>query len=157
MRIHRSVFVFALSAGMVVGVIRGYKMFLAILLVEWYSFSSSQCRLWLNILSVVMSIIPLILFVALYWLGRRIDLRSTYFDVSVSLFIGCALAHCFGYVIGYFINPMGRETWTSEWTSLLEIAAMHGLSYGLYLFFLGFTAIALSYFRKREGPAEGVI
>ena len=87
-------------------------------------------------------------------LGRRIDLRSTYVDVSVSLFIGCALALCFGYVVGYFINPIGRETWASEWTSILVMAATHGLSHGLYLFFLGFTAIALAYFKSREGQAE---
>ena len=81
-------------------------------------------------------------------------MKSTYVDVSVSLFIGSALAHCFGYVVGYFINPIGRETWTSEWTSILVIAATHGLSQGLSLFFLGFTAIALSYFRSREELAR---
>jgi len=70
--------------------------------------------------------------------------------VSVSLFIGCALAHCFRYVVGYFINPIGRETWTSEWTSILVIAATHGLSHGLSLFFLGFTAIALAYLRSEK-------
>ena len=32
MRIHQRVFVFALSAGMVMGVIRGYSVFLALLL-----------------------------------------------------------------------------------------------------------------------------
>jgi hypothetical protein len=42
MRIHRRVFVFALSAGMVVGVIRGYSMFLAILLIDRYGLSSSH-------------------------------------------------------------------------------------------------------------------
>ena len=156
MKIHRRVFVFALSAGMVVGVIRGYGMLLALLLIDRYGLSFSQCGLCLSILSVVMSMIPLILFIALYRLGKRIDLRSAYVDVSASLFIGCALAHFFGYVVGYFINPIGRENWTSEWTSILVIAAMHGLSHGLYLFFLGFTAIALAYFRSREGLAEGV-
>jgi len=157
MRIHRRVFVFALSAGMILGVIRGFRMFLAILLIERYGFSSSQCGLCLSILSVVLNIpIIIMLFVALYRLGKRIDMRSTYVDVSVSLFIGCALAHCFGYVVGSFINPIGREVWASDWTSILEIAVMHGLSQGLNLFFLGFTAIALSYFRSRGGPAEGV-
>ncbi len=150
MRIHRRVFVFALSAGMVVGVIRGYRMFLALLLIERYGLSSSQYGFYLSILSAVMSTIPLILFVALYRLGKRIDLRSTYFDVSVSLFFGSALAHCFGYVLGYFINPIGRETWASEWISILVIAATHGLSYGPYLFFLGFTAIALAYLRSEK-------
>jgi len=153
MRINRKVFVFALSAGIVLGLIRGYTMFLAILLRERY------------ILSLVIEIlIPLTLFITLYRLGKRIDLRSTYIDVSVSLFIGFALTHCFGYVVGSFINPMGREMiWSSEWTlrrlssvkmSPLEIAVMNGLSYGLYLFFLGFTAIALSYFRSREELAR---
>ena len=141
---------------MVVEVIRGYKMFLAILLIEWYGLSSSQCRLWLSILSVVMSTIPIILFIALYRLGRRIDMRSTYVDVSASLFIGCVLAHFFGYVVGFFINPVGRETWTSVWTSTFEMAAMQGFSYGLYLFFLGFTAIALAYLRSREGQVEAI-
>jgi hypothetical protein len=155
MRIHRRVFVFALSAGMVVGVIRGYGMFLPLLLIERYGLSSSQCGLCLSILSVVLDIlIPLILFVALYRLGKRIDLRSTYVDVSVSLFIGCALAYGFGYVVGSIINPMSREMIWADWTSILEMAAMHGLSHGLYLFFLGFTAIALAYFRSREGLAE---
>lgn len=158
MRIHRRVFVFALSAGMVVGVIRGYRMFLALLLVKRYGLSSSQCGLFLSILSVVLDIlIPLILFVALYRLGKRIDMRSTYVDVSFSLFIGCAPAHCFGHVVGSFINPIGREVWTSEWTSMLEIAVMHGLSRGLNLFFLGFTAIALSYFRSREETEKGAM
>lgn len=158
MRINRKVFVFALSAGIVLGLIRGYTMFLALLLRERYRLSSSQFLLCSSILSVVLEIlIPLTLFITLYRLGKRIDLRRTYIDVSVSLFIGCALAHCFGYVVGSFINPMGREMiWPSEWTSILEIAVMNGLSHGLYLFFLGFTAIALSYFRSREGPAGEV-
>lgn len=142
---------------MVVGVIRGYRMFLAVLLVDRYGLSISQYGHFLSILSVVQGIlIPLILFVALYRLGKRIDMSSTYVDVSVSLFIGCALAHCFGYVVGYFINPIGREVWTSEWTSILVLAATYGYSHGLSLFFLGFTAIALAYFRSRERPAEEV-
>jgi len=160
MRIHRRVFVFALSVGMIVGVIRGFRMFLYILLIERYGFSSSQSGLCLSILSLVMGIpMTIVLFAALYRLGKRIDMRSTYVDVSVSLFIGCALAHCFGYVLGSFINPISREgIWASDWNwiSILEIAVMHGLWQGLNLFFLGFTAIALSHFRSREGPAEGV-
>ena len=157
MKIHRKIFVFALSAGMIVGVIRGFRMFLALLLIDRHGLTTSQCGLYLSTLSVVLDIlIPIMLFVALYRLGKRIDMRSTYVDVSVSLFIGCALAHCFGYVLGYFINPVGREVWTSDWTSILLIAATRGLSHGLYLFFLGFTALALAYFWSREGPAEGV-
>jgi len=161
MRIHRKVFIFALSAGMVVGAIRGairgFMMLLPLLLVDRHGLSTSQAGRYLSILSVVLDVlIPIMLFVALYRLGKRIDLRSTYVDVSVSLFIGCALAHCFGYILGYYINPVVREVWTSEWNSILVIAATRGLSQGLYLFFLGFTAITLAYFRSREGPTEGV-
>jgi len=157
MKIHRKVFAFALSAGMVVGVIGGFRVFLILLLIERYGFTTTQCGFYSSILSVVLNIlIPIMLLIALYRLGKRIDLRSTYVDVGVSLFIGGALAHCFGYVVGYFLNPIGREFWTSDSTSILVIAATHGLSHGLYLFFLGFTAITLAYFRSREGPSEGV-
>ena len=160
MKIHRKVFVFAFSAGMVVGAIRGtirgFMMLLPLLLIE-RGLTTPQTGRYLSILSAVLDIlIPIMLFVALYRLGKRIDLRSTYVDVSVSLFIGCAPAHFFGYILGYYINPVAREVWASEWNSIIVIAATRGSSQGLYMFFLGFTALALAYFRSREGPTEGV-
>lgn len=159
MRINRRVFVFAISAGMIMGVIRGFRMFLPILLIERYGFSSSQSQLYLSILSLVLNIpITIMLFIALYRLGKRIDMRSTYVDVSASLFIGYTLAHYFGYFLGSFINPLSREwIWALDLVSILKITVMYGLSQGLNMFFLGFTAIALSYFRNREEPAEGVM
>ena len=143
--INRKVFITALLFGLVVGGIDGYRVYLPSMLHH-------------RALSMVSDLlIPTLLFVSLYLLGKGIDLRDTYGRVSASLLIGSVLGGFSGFVSGYLIPPYGWEDWGPlPLASGFAIASKRSLLHMIRLFFLGFTALALAYFRNREGPAEGV-
>ena len=147
--INRKVFITALLFGLVFGCIDNLRVLFRILgLVPF------RVTIYVYILGVVRSIlIPILMFVVLYRLGKRIDLRNSYDSVSISLLIGSAVGPIFGCFLDQLVYP---ELWWDSWVGQLYLAAVQALVQASRLFFLGFTALALAYLRNREEAAEGV-
>ena len=99
----------------------------------------AQHRLYASIISTVREVLlPILIFAALYRIGKNIDLRNSYGSVSASLLIGVAL----GFFVGELIS---RVWWWDYWGDLLYISALRAVSRVPLQFFLGFTALALAY------------
>ena len=147
--IHRKVFITALLFGLVFGGIDGLRA-----LFRNFGLVPFRVPIYVDILGVVSGVLlPILMFVVLYLLGKNIDLRNSYGSVSISLLIGGAIGPLFGCFLDQLISP---DLWWDSWAGQLYITAVQAMVHSPRQFFLGFTALALAYLRNREEPAEGV-
>lgn len=143
MKINRKVFVPVSLAGVADGAIDSFKMFLPLLLLQ-HGLALSQMSLYTNILIITTEmLIPAALFVYLYHAGKGLDMARDYVDLGFTVFIGYAVTYFIGFVAGAIINPISNM----ETLQILVTALTMGLT-KLSRFFLGFSALSLSYFRR---------
>ena len=88
-------------------------------------------------------LIPAALFVYLYHAGKSLDMVRDYVDLGFTVFIGYAVTYFVGFVFSAIINPISNM----EILQILVTALTMGLT-KLSRFFLGFSALSLSYFRR---------
>jgi len=153
--IHRKVFITALLSGLMFGVVNNLWVHFLFKIFQEARSPYTQFLLLVDILRVLRDVsLSSILFVALYRLGKNIDLKNAYVNVSASLIIGCAPGLFLGLLLSVLI--MSVEFWWYHFSDNLYRGAQAGAYCVAWQFFLGFTALALAHFRNREGPAEGV-
>ena len=151
--IHLKIFILTFLFGIVFEGI-GYLRVHLFRIFGLYGDTFAQHQFYAIILGVVRNVlIPILMFVVLYRLGKDIVLRSAYISVSVSLFIGGAFGPFFRCFVDQLISP---DLWWDSWAGQLYLTAVQAMVHALRQFFLGFTALALAYLRNREGPSEGV-
>jgi len=142
-KINRKVFVLVSLAGVAEGAIGGFEMFLPLLLIQ-HSLALSQIRLYTIILSITTEmLIPAALFVCLYHAGKGLDMARDYVDLGFTVLIGYAVTYFVGFVSCALINLISNM----EMLQILVTALTMGLT-KLSRFFLGFSALSLSYFRR---------
>ena len=153
--IHRKVFITALLFGLVLGGIESFRVY--------YFFFIIVCarELFMSTLGVVRgALLSIIMFIIFFRLGKNIDLRNSYVNVSASLIIGSTLGPLFGWLAGVIIlkliSPVAPEYWWDSWGDQLRRAALLATFHIPRQLFLGFTALSLAYLRNRERLAEGV-
>ena len=152
--IHRKVFITALLFGLILGGVNNLSVYFLFVMFQG-RFSFTQFQLFMNILRVVKDIlVSIIMFVVFYRLGKDIDLKSAYANVSASLLIGYASGVFLGWLSSVLI--MEVEFWWGYLGDQLYKDAQAGVYCVTRQFFLGFTALSLAYLRNREGRAEGV-
>jgi len=152
--IHRKVFITALLFGLIIGFVNNLWVYFLLKIFQG-RLSLTQFQSFMNILPVLKDVsLSIIMFVAFYRLGKDIDLKNAYVNVSASLIIGCAPSLFLGWLLSLLI--MSGEFWLYHVSDQLYKGAQAGAYCVAWQFFLGFTALALAYFRNREGPAEGV-
>ena len=152
--IHRKVFITALLSGLIFGVVNNLWVYIIFKMLQ-SNLSFIQFQLFIDILTRSKDVsLSSIFFVALYRLGKDIDLKNGYVNVSASLIIGCAPGFFLGWLLSILI--MSVEFWWYHFGGQLFKDTLAGAYCVTWQFFLGFTALALAYFQKREGTAEEV-
>lgn len=148
------VFVAALLFNLVIGVLQGFRPLLYMRFHHQYKFNIALCVFYQGVQKIGSEVlVPLLAFFSLYLLGKRINLRSTYIRVCLSLIVAGALGHYFGYSIGYLLPSYAREFW-APYRHILWQMKFHSIK-ALHMFFLGFTALTISYFKnKPQGQEE---
>ena len=100
----------------------------------------------LSILDLISYLLfPLVFFTLSYFVGRGIDVRTHYFAVAFSLFVGGASGTLAGTVAALYYLAIAVPIAASPVTSPVEPFFV-----GFTAFFSGFSAIALSNFRMKN-------
>ncbi len=134
-RIFGGVLVFSL----IIGFLFGYSQYL-----EVHSNASGFQALtnWLKFLDGVITVVPLILFITFYWLGKRTNVVTNLKAVLISLLLGSVV----GYFIGFgpfanlFITPGG-----SNMNILYSFVLQGALSIFWMSFCVGLAGLAVGY------------
>jgi hypothetical protein len=93
---------------------------------------------------------PVLLFLLMYVIGRGLDLKGDYPAIASSLFVGGLVGGFAGRALVYFASPASVDGLSAMGSITLESvgSAVSGV-------FVGFTAAALAFVRRRSGPREG--
>lgn len=97
---------------------------------------------------------PVLLFVAFYQLGKKLDLRRDYKAVAVNLFMGGMI----GNSLSYFLVPvlLTGTQWEASFSDVLSLiltifsGLMLFVEFGLSMVFSGFFALTIAYFRQHH-------
>ena len=84
-----------------------------------------------------------LLFVAAYFLGKKVELTTEYLSVTISLLLGCI-------VYPLITIPLLRPTYPVSLSDYFIFYFLPFVFEGLHLFFISFTAIALGSLRSRQ-------
>ena len=155
--IHRKVFITALLYGLIFGVVNNLWVY-SLFKIFQGRLPETEFQLFIDGIDILRGLKDVLLsstlFVTFYSLGKDIDLKNDYTNVSASLIIGCAPGLFLGWLLSTLI--MSMEFWWYHFGDQLYRGAQAGAYCVTRQFFLGFTALALAYFRKREGSVEEV-
>lgn len=144
----RKVFIIALLFGLVIGVVSNLWVYFLFIVFQG-RLPFTQFQSFMNILQIVKDFLPsIVMFFVFYRLGKNIDIKKAYVGVSASLIIGFAPGLFLGWLSSVFI--MSVEFWWYNLGDQLYKDALAGVSCVTRQFFLGFTAIALAYFRTEK-------
>ena len=129
-------FFMMLIFGLLEGFLFGYHLVLPFLLVDASAHDLSTLTV---ILGSIDALIPLLVIVLIYPMGRKIDLKSKLVFLIITLLAGVYLGKIIGFnAILIFAGNYSLDTFIS---SLIQ---------SIYLFFVAFTALAISYLRHNK-------
>ena len=96
---------------------------------------------------------PIIMFLAIYFLGKKVDVARRYISVGISLFIGGLI----GNSVPYFLLPeLFGSHWEGAFPDILSVVTtviaftIILLEFGFSTLFVGFFAVSLANFRHRK-------
>ena len=129
-------FFMMLIFGLLEGFLFGYHLVLPFLLVDASAHDLSTLTV---ILGSINALIPLLVIVLIYPMGRKIDLKSKLVFLIITWLAGVYLGKIIGFnAILIFAGNYSLDTFIS---SLIQ---------SIYLFFVAFTALAISYLRHNK-------
>lgn len=114
--------------------------------------SSNELFVYRSILHALQfSLVPVLLFVVSYSVGKRTELGDEFFSVITSLLLGSLVVAA----VSWFILPFFlEEIYPYPIAAYVTDSIVGSLSDGLELFFVSFAAMAIADLRKR-GSVEG--
>jgi hypothetical protein len=137
-------------AALIEGVINGALTFLTPL---WFESSSNITRIgtFFAVGSALTSLIPIVLFVVMYFIGKRMALKQELRSVLLILLLGGWVGLFLGQTIAWGIGAVwfGAQIPSDPYFLPLELLGM--LPQALTLLFPSFTALAIAYIRKTTG------
>ena len=134
------IFIVILVLGFASGVLSSYGVLLPIILheqrVPW-----EEIDIYLTIRTSVGTIIdPFIVLIAVYFVGRKIDLKAKLAPLIALIIVGSYVGNLLGHIVAPLIS----------FPEFLTESVLHGLMFlPLHDFFIIFTALSLAYIRKR--------
>jgi hypothetical protein len=145
--VHRSLnllFFVILILGFVSGFIFGFRHLLPFVL-DWQTPASSLATIFFFFSVISFIISPIMVFIAIYYVGRELDLRLNLGSSIIRLLSGGYVGQLMGCSIAYLISGYGFDS-IVQYLGLMLSLAISSLS----IFFTAFTALALAYIRKNN-------
>ena len=112
--------------------------------------SFSDTALWTSFRTLLaLAINPLILFIASFRLGRKLDVRVELRTTIISIYLGCFIGSFVGWQLGYsimihLIHAPYNVLYNILW------GAFTNLGSAISLFFVSFSAISIAHFLKHQ-------
>jgi hypothetical protein len=144
MKIHPRVLTIAFVLSTIVGILSNSSYYLEMIYTE-----PQAMGIMLTIIGILSTLVnPLIVFVAFYSVGKGIQTNGEFYSDLLSLFAGNAA----GFTFGTLIIWMLVRTVISLDTLSVVLRVVGGFFYSLFSlsFFVGFSALALSYIIKKR-------
>jgi hypothetical protein len=123
--------------GILGGFMFSYALVLPFLLAD--ASSSADLHTIYSILGLIRALIPLMVFVLMYPTGRKIDLKSKLVPLIINLISGLYI----GEIIGFNVVLIFTGNFTVD-------TIIPSLVQSISLFFVAFTALAISYLRHNQ-------
>lgn len=144
MKIHPRVLIIAFALSTVIGVLSNSYSYLTLILTETQA--AIVGGLIVGTLSVIVN--PLLFFASFYFIGRRIETNLEFYSYLLSLFLGNAI----GLTFGHFVSVMVAQTFfpVPFIVNVITVLAVFVTSLFSLSFFVGFSALALSYIIKKK-------
>ena len=140
-----TMFLVILILGFASGFLSVYQILLPFAF-DWQT-SGSSLSMYYGLFSIISFIIsPILIFTGIYFLGKKIDVKTKLSSIIITLIGGALIGKLLGYVSAYLISGYEFEVFSVPYLSHLLSLSLSSLS----MFFIAFTALAIAYIQHHD-------
>ena len=131
------------------GIVGGSRTFLAFSLKDKLGLSNEVRAFYMAVVGLIGFVInPVLVFIGIYLIGRKIDLKANLTSIIVRLLVGAYVGNLFGHIVAPLVgSPLLHELEIPLFITSSFLLGLFSISI-LHLFFVAFTALSIAHIRR---------